>query len=100
MANSHRRRNTLLNININGRRLSREPEIKEGLVEVFQSLMFAPSTWRPPLPALPFNGISEEQVAKHEDIFTEEEVLAAITGFKGDKALGPYGFPLAFWSFN
>ena len=39
MTNSHRMRNTLLNIIINGRRLTRESEIKEGLVEAFQSLM-------------------------------------------------------------
>ena len=44
MANSHRRRNTFLNTSINGRRLSRESEIKEGLVEAFQCLMSAPST--------------------------------------------------------
>ena len=27
-------------------------------------------------------------------------ILAAITGLNGDKAPGPYGFLLAFWSFN
>ena len=76
-----------MNININGRRLSQESEIKEGLVEAFQSLLSALSIWRPPFPNLPFNGISEEQATKLEDIFTEEEVLATITGLNGDKAL-------------
>ena len=100
MANSYRRRNTFLNTSINGRRLSRESEIKEGLVEAFQSLMSAPSTWRALLLDLPFNGISEEQAAKLEDIFADEEILAAITGLNGDKAPGPDGFPLVLWSFS
>ena len=33
-------------------------------------------------------------------MFTEEEILAAISGLNGDKASGPEGFPLAFWSFS
>ena len=33
-------------------------------------------------------------------MFTEEEVLAAISGLNNDKAPGPDGFPIAFWSFS
>ena len=33
-------------------------------------------------------------------MFTEEEILATISGINGDKALGPDGFPLALWSFS
>ena len=100
MANSHRKRNSIQNISNNGRRLSKESKIKEGLVEAFQSLLFAPNSWRPPLPNLPFNVIGKEQATKLEEMFTEEEILAAILGLNGDKALGSDGFPLAFWSFN
>ena len=100
MANSQRRRNTLLNISINGKRLVQDIEIKEGLVDAFQNLLSAPNIWRPPLPDLPFNVIGDEQAAKLEEMFTEEEILAAISGLSGDKAPGPDGFPLAFWSFS
>ena len=55
---------------------------------------------RSPLLNLPFNVIGEEQATKLEEMFTEEEILAAILGLNGDKALGPGGFPLAFWSFS
>ena len=41
MANSHRRRNSIRSISINGRRFVKEPEIKEGLVGAFQSLLSA-----------------------------------------------------------
>ena len=40
MANSHRR-NTILSISINDKRLAQDTEIKEGLVDAFQNLLFA-----------------------------------------------------------
>ena len=86
MANSHRRRNTLLNISINGRRLVQDTEIKEGLVDAFQNLLFASNSWRPPLPDLLFNVIGNVQAAKLKEMFTEEEILATISGLSGDKA--------------
>ena len=70
------------------------------MVDAFQNLLSAPNNWRPPLPDLPFNVIGDEQVAKLEEMFTEEEILAAISGLSRDKAPGPDGFPLAFWSFS
>ena len=88
MANAHRRRNILLNI-----------RDKEGLVDAFQNLLSAPNSWRPPLPDLLFNVIGDVQVAKLEEMFTEEEILAAISWLSGDKAPGKDGFPLAFWDF-
>ena len=33
-------------------------------------------------------------------MFTEEEILAAVSGLNGDKAPSPDGFPIAFWSFS
>ena len=44
--------------------------------------------------------IGADQAPKLEEMFTEEEILAAISGLNGDKAPGPDGFPLAFWSFS
>ena len=100
MTNSHRRRNSITSIRINGRRLVKEAEVKEGLVSAFQSLLSAPINWRLPFPDLYFNLIGEDQSAKLEEMFTEEEILAAVSGLNDDKALGPDGFPLAFWSFS
>ena len=74
MANSHRRRNSLMNISINGRRLTKDTKIKEGLVDSFQNLLFASNSWRLPLPDLPFNVIGDEQAAMLEEMFTEEEI--------------------------
>ena len=100
MANSHRRRKSISSISINGRRLVKEDEVKDGLIDAFQSLLSASNNWCPPYPDLQFNLISADQFAKLEEMFTEEEVLAAISGLNDDKAPGPDGFPIAFWSFS
>ena len=100
MANSHRRRKSISSISINGRRLEKEAEVKEGLVGAFQSLLSASNNWRPPYPDLHFNLIGVDQSAKLEEMFTEEEVRAAVAGLNDDKAPGPDGFPIAFWSFS
>ena len=97
MANSHRRKNSIRNISINGRRCVKEPEIKEGLVGAFQSLLIASSNWCPTFPDLRLKVIGADQASKLEEMFTEE-ILAAISGLNGDKAQGPDGFPLAFCS--
>ena len=96
MENAHRRRNFLQNLSINGRRLDKEDEIKEGLVNAFQNLLSAPNCWRPPLPGLLFNVIGPEEASKLEEVFTEKEIWAAISELNGDNAPGPDGFPIAF----
>ena len=54
MANAHRRRNCLKNIRINGRKLDKEADMKDGLVDGFQNLLSASSGWRaPPPPPFP-----------------------------------------------
>ena len=89
-----------MSICIHGRRLVKEPEIKAGLVDVFQSLLSDPNSWCLPFPNLPFNSIGVEQAAKLEEMFTEEEIRAAVFGLNGDKAPSPDDFSLAFWSFS
>ena len=74
MANAHRRRNCLNSISINGRKYDSETNIKEGLVNAFQNLFSVPGGWRPSIPDLAFNEIGNEEAAKLEDIFSEEEI--------------------------
>ena len=39
-------------------------------------------------------------MARLEETFSEDEIWTAISDFNSDKALGPDGFPLAFWAFS
>ena len=100
MANDHRRRNCLNSICINGRKLEEEADIKEGLVDAFQNFLSAPGGWSPPLPDLNLNSIGVEEAASLEENFSEDEIWTTISGLNSDKAPGPDGFPLAFWSFS
>ena len=49
--------------------------------------------------SLEFDKIGEEEAARMEEMFYVEEVFLALSELNGDKALGPDGFPLAFWQF-
>ena len=100
MANAHRRRNCLNNICINDRKIDKEVDIKEGLVDTFQNLLSAPSGWSPSLPDLNLNRIGFEEAASLEETFSKNEIWTAIYGLNSDKAPSPDGFPLAFWSFS
>uniref|UniRef100_A0A2N9E244 Uncharacterized protein n=1 Tax=Fagus sylvatica TaxID=28930 RepID=A0A2N9E244_FAGSY len=55
--------------------------------------------WRLKLDGLEFSMIFTEDVAWLNKPFDEEEVARVVKGFNGDKALGPDGFPMAFFQF-
>ena len=74
MANAHRSRNCLNSICINGRRLDKEADIKEGLVDAFQNLLSAPAGWSPSLPDLDLNRIGIEEAVRLEETFSENEI--------------------------
>ena len=69
MANAHKRRNCLKSISINGRKIEKEAEIREGLVNAFHNLLSALGGWCPPLPDLALNAIGYEEAARLEEIF-------------------------------
>ena len=48
-------------------------------------------------------GFESIDVAEAEELevpFTEEEVFKVLQSYRGDKAPGPDGFPIAFWQFS
>ena len=100
MANAHRRRNCFKSISINSKKLDKEADIKDKLVGAFQNLLSAPGDWSPSLPDFPFNEIGSEEATRLEESFLKEEIWTATSGLNNDKAPGPDGFPLAFWSFS
>ncbi|KAL6345756.1 hypothetical protein AAG906_017501 [Vitis piasezkii] len=76
-----------------------EQEIKGGVVRDFKNLLIDPSAWHPTMEGLDFNRIDVEEAARLEEVFTEEEVLSALSNLNEDKAPGPDGFSQSFWQF-
>ena len=100
MANSHRRRNAINKIKINGIWLTNDNAIQKGIVDAFKGLLLEPGGWRLAFPNIPMEVLGTEDVDSLEVRFSEEEVFAAILGLNGEKAPRPDGFPIAFWSFS
>ena len=71
----------------------------EGRDEIVQHILnYFSFLWnRPSLDNLEFARLETEEAQWLERRFEEEEVRAAIFALVGDKALGPDGFPMAFF---
>ena len=100
MANSHRRRNCIKKVRVNGNWVEDEDSIKREVVASFQCSLSDPGGWRPCLSGLNFKDLGRDAADSLEVPFTIEEVFAALSDLNGDKAPGPDGFPIAFWLFS
>ncbi|RVX19759.1 Transposon TX1 uncharacterized 149 kDa protein [Vitis vinifera] len=83
-------------IKVDGVWLTEEQEIKRGVVRAFKDQLTDPGGWHPSMEGLDFNRIGDEDAARLEEVFSEEEVFKALSDLNGDKAPGPDGFPLRF----
>ena len=96
MANSHRKRNFMGKIKIEGRWVEEESEIWKGIVDAFQSLFTYSSGWRPNFPSVSLSEIGLENSIKVEEPFTEDEIFVALFELNGNKAPRSDGFSMAF----
>ena len=95
MANSHRRGNHITKMKINEVWVSKEVEMKQGIVGGFKTLPSNTREWRANLDGLTFQRITEDEVTRLEIPFTIDEVFIALSNLNGDKAPSPDGFTLA-----
>ena len=86
-------------IKISGVWLSKEQEVRSGIVDAFQRLLTEDSEWKADIGGLNLNQISQQEADILELPFMEEEVHSALMDMNGDKAPGPDGFTGAFWQF-
>ena len=100
MANAHKKSNWLRKIKINEVWCTEENEIQESMAKAFQSLLSKPSDWHLSLAGLDFDRLGNEDVAKLEVAFSEEEVFLALCELNGDKVPRLDEFTIAFWQFN
>ena len=77
------------------RRLERNEEIIEHIKQYFIKLYSKERSKRPSLDNMQFVKLHEERMQWLERKFEEKEVRTTIFVMKGDKALGPDGYPMA-----
>ncbi|XP_030958979.1 uncharacterized protein LOC115980926 [Quercus lobata] len=71
--------------------------IEEGIVRFYKSFYSENKHIRPHSDVLNFSKISEDKASWLERPFEEAEIFRVVMDFDGDKALGPDGFPTAFF---
>jgi hypothetical protein len=97
MANSHRHYNYMERVEVDGAVYEEAPEVREKVVQFYESLYQKHEPWRPTVDGLDFNMISTEERDMLERRFEIEEVLQVVKDLQGDKAPGPDGFTMAFF---
>ena len=99
MANARAMRNFLSKIRVNEVTLSSIEDIKDSICRTYQSLLSKSGDWRPSINGLNFKELGEGVASSLEVMFSEEEIVAALSSCCGDKAPGPDDFIMTFWLF-
>ena len=97
MANSHRRYNYMDKVEVDSFVFEEESEIREKLVDFYESLYQESETWRPTVDGLEFDVITANESALLKRQFDKDEVLQVVKDLQGDKASGPDDFTMAFF---
>ena len=71
-------------------------DLQQGIVNAFQSLLTDPGDWRANMEGLSFSKLEDQEAARLEKPFTEEEVFFALHELNREKAPGPDGYMVAF----
>uniref|UniRef100_A0A2N9H4G3 Reverse transcriptase domain-containing protein n=1 Tax=Fagus sylvatica TaxID=28930 RepID=A0A2N9H4G3_FAGSY len=97
MANSHQRYNYMEQVEVDGIVYEEAPEVREKMVQFYESLYHEHEPWRPTVNGLNFDVISLEERDMLEKKFETKEVVQVVKDLQGDKAPGPDGFTMAFF---
>ncbi|RVW56016.1 LINE-1 reverse transcriptase-like [Vitis vinifera] len=100
MANAHSRRNWLSRLKVDDCWHTEELDLKNSVVGAFNNLYTEKGGWRPGIEGLPFLRLNNCEVEGLEIPFSEGEVFVTLSDLGKDKAPGPDGFTMAFWSFS
>ena len=96
-ANSHRRFNYIDMLIADGVMSSDQGSIAECITHFYRRLYSENEVYRPVLDDVEFGRISEEDALWVDRPFEKDEVFGVVSGFNGDKSLGPDGFSMAFF---
>ena len=97
MANSNRRRNYVVGLEVDGVFYEEKEAVKLQIVRFYSCLYQENETWRPVVDGLSFDSIKVAAWVHIECPFELEEVVQVLKDVQGDKAPGPDGFTMAFF---
>ena len=97
MANSHRRRNYMENLEVDGIVYEEPQDIRDQALHFYELLYQENEGWRPKFDELPLDNIREVDRALLKRKFEKDEILHVLHEANGDKAPGPDGFTMAFF---
>ena len=97
MANSNRRRNYVNGLEVDEVFYEENEEVKQQIVQFYNSLYQENEPWRPVVDGLAFASIGAAAQAHLERPFELEEVVQVLKDVQGDKAPGPDGYTMAFF---
>jgi hypothetical protein len=97
VANSHRCRNSIRHLSINGDLSTDQDAIKTHISCFYKQLYIEDTSKRPLLDSLPFALIPSEEAIWLERPFEKEEISNVVSNMNGDKSPGPNGFPMSFY---
>ena len=100
MAHSHRRRNTILQLNIKGELVREEEALRQGIANAFESLLIDLGEWRANHAGLTFSKIGASQAEIPEKTCSEIKVFSTLNDLNGDKAPRPDWYTMVFWQFD
>jgi hypothetical protein len=98
LANSHQIANSIAKLSIDGNMSYNQDDVRDHIASFYEHLNTENDYSRPLLDGLQFSAISDEDAMWLERPFDENEIVDVVKGFNGDKAPGPDGFSLAFFS--
>ena len=100
IANSHRNHNEVTKLKINEIWFREGHDLKQGVVDAFQTLLSDQGDWRANLEGLVFSKLDEHKTVNLEKPFTEEEITFALHELNGEKAPSSDRYTAAFWQFS
>ena len=97
IANSNRRHNFMENIEVEGTTYHTNSDIREKIVQFYESLYTEKEGWRPFVDDLPFSVIDDSDRTLLDSRFERDEIIQVVRDLQGDKSPGPDGFNMAFF---
>ena len=97
IANSNCRRNYMEKIEVEGTTYHTDSEIRDKVIQFYESLYTENENWRPFVADLPFSVIEASNRVVLDSRFEKEEIIQVVKDLQGDKSPGPDGFNMAFF---